>query len=453
MLFERIESEGLSHYSYLVGFGNSATVIDPRRDCRIYVEKAAREGMRIDYVFETHRNEDYLIGSVELASITGAEIWHADAQWDYRYGKPVSDGQEWRLGPLKIMALASPGHTPGMMSYLLHDDHGAPWMVFTGDALFAGEVGRVDFMGTDKLDEMAALLYDTLFGRLLTLGDGVIVCPAHGPGSVCGSAISNRVWTTIGLERCNNPKLQLCEPFEFVAATAKDLEKAPYFRQMERLNLEGAPPLGQLPVPTPLAPAQFREKMKECAVVDTRMPESFGNSHIDGSLSIWLEGIPGFAGWFLTYDKPLLLVVDEGEEEKAVRYLVRMGYDHIAGRLSGGMLSWHKAGEASAWNGTVTAPRMCSILDSTTPTFLLDVRSQEELDKEGRITNAHHIHITQLPRHLDEIPKDRPVYVFCGSGLRSTIAASILQKEGWNNVSVVLGGFAGWQSITCPVQK
>jgi hydroxyacylglutathione hydrolase len=453
MLFERIESEGLSHYSYLIGQDGEAAVIDPRRDCQIYVERAARDGMRIRYVLETHRNEDYVSGSVELASTTGAEIWHADAQWDYRYGTPVSDGQEWRVGHLKIKALLSPGHTPGMMSYLLHDDGDAPWILFSGDALFAGDVGRVDFMGSDRLDEMAALLYGTLFERFLPLGDGIIVCPAHGSGSICAPAISNRVWTTIGLERCHNPKLQLREPYEFIAATAKDLEKAPYFSQMERLNLEGPPALGSLPVLTPLSPSSFKERMSEGIVVDTRMPESFGSSHIKNALSVWVDGLPSFAGWFLPYDKPLLLIVDEGEEEKVVPFLARLGYDSLAGKLAGGMLSWHKAGEETVSRGTVTVQELCSVLDSGRPSCLLDVRSREELENDGRIANALHIHVTQLPHHFHEVPKDRPVYVFCASGLRSTIAASLLEREGWDDVKVVLGGFTGWNSSACPLQR
>ncbi len=453
MLFERIESEGLSHYSYLIGHDGEAAVIDPRRDCRIYIERAARQGMRIKYVLETHRNEDYVIGSIELASISGAEIWHADAQWNYRYGKPVRDRQEWRVGRLKIKALLSPGHTPGMMSYLLHDDEDEPWMLFSGDALFAGDVGRVDFMGSDRLDEMAALLHATLFERLLPLGDGIIVCPAHGPGSVCAPAISNRVWTTIGLERSHNPKLQLSEVHEFIAATAKDLEKAPYFSRMERLNLEGPPAIGDRPALTPLSPCAFKERMSEGIVVDTRMPESFGDSHIKNAISVWADGLPSFAGWFLPYDKPLLLIVDEWEEEKVVPFLTRLGYDSIAGKLSGGMLSWHKAGEETVSHGTVTVRELCSILDSGGQVCLLDVRRLEELERSGRVANALHIHVTQLPQHFHEVPKDRPVYVFCASGLRSAIAASLLEREGWNDVKVVLGGFTGWNSIACPLQN
>lgn len=453
MLLERIESEGLSHYSYILGQKGEAAVIDPRRDCRIYVDRAAAAGMRITNILETHRNEDYVIGSVELASMSGAEVWHADSQWDYQYGAAVRDGQEWRVGGLKILAILSPGHTPGMMSYLLHDEEDAPWVLFTGDALFAGDVGRVDFMGKEKLNDMAALLYGTLFERLLPYGDGVIVCPAHGSGSVCAPAISGRIWTTIGLERCRNPKLQLTDLREFVAVVAKDLEKAPYFSRMERLNLEGPPLLGNSSILAPLDVTTFKEAMERSIVVDTRMPEAFGGSHIKNSLSIWTDGLPSFAGWFLPYDTPLLLVVDEGEEEKVVPFLTRIGYDTIAGKLAGGMLSWHKAGEESVSHGAVTVRELCSILDSGAPSTLLDVRSEEELEKNGRIENALHIHVTQLPRRFDEVPRDRTVYVFCASGLRSAIAASLLERAGRENVKVVLGGFTGWTSSSCPVRK
>jgi hydroxyacylglutathione hydrolase len=452
MLFERIESEGLSHYSYLIGSDNSAAVIDPRRDCAIYAEKAAEAGMRIEYILETHRNEDYVIGSLELASVTGAEIWHADSQLTYRYGRAVSDGQEWAVGPHRIRAILAPGHTKGMMSYLLHDDHGAPWILFSGDALFAGEVGRVDFEGKNRLREMAGLLYDTLFRKFLPLGDGIILCPAHGSGSICGSAISGRTWTTIGLERRLSPKLSLTEPLAFVEATAKDLEKAPYFEEMERINVEGAPLLGRLPILNSLSPGEFKERIGDSIVVDTRAPDAFAGGHIKKAISIWRDGLPGFAGWFLPYDKPLLLVTDEGDEEKIVRYLVRMGYDSFGGRLAGGMLSWYKAGEETATNGRLTAQEVCGILDSGRPSLFLDVRSEEELEEEGRFAKALHIHITQLPHRMNELPTDRPIYIFCASGLRSTIAASLLQRHGVGDVHVVLGGFTGWSSVTCPLE-
>jgi len=211
MLFERVESEGLAHYSYIVGDGNEAVVIDPRRDCEIYPKMASKEGMRITSVFETHRNEDYVVGSVELSSRTGAEIWHADGQLDYRYGEAIEDGMTMRIGRFKLEAISTPGHTPGSMSYLLRDAGGDPWVVFTGDALFAGDLGRVDLLGMDRVEEMARQLYDSVFEKLLPLGDEVIACPAHGAGSVCAASIADRKWTTLGIERNRKPKLQVKE--------------------------------------------------------------------------------------------------------------------------------------------------------------------------------------------------------------------------------------------------
>jgi hydroxyacylglutathione hydrolase len=295
------------------------------------------------------------------------------------------------------------------------------------------------------------MLYDSLFRKILPLGDAVILCPAHGSGSVCGGSISERVWTTIGLERQNNPKLRFTDRAEFIRNTAKELEKPPYFREMERLNVEGPPLLKALPVPVPLDPPAFGESMAGVLVVDTRMPDAFATAHIPGAISIWTEGLPSFAGWFLPHDKPLLLVTEEGEEEKAVRYLIRIGLDNIRGRLSGGMLAWHTSGMKSISSGTVTVQEMCGILDERRPLYLLDVRSGEELEKDGVIPNAQHIHVTQLPKRFGEIPRALPIYIFCGSGLRSTIAASLLQKEGVNDVQVVLGGFRGWTSIACPI--
>jgi hydroxyacylglutathione hydrolase len=452
VLFERIESKGLAHYSYIIGDQKEAIVIDPRRDCNIYIWKAYQEGVRISHVLETHRNEDYVVGSLELATRTGAEIWHADAQLHYLYGQPVEDGQAWKVGRLELEAIHSPGHTPGSMSYLLRDADSAPWMVFTGDALFAGAVGRVDLLGMDRTEEMAVLLYDTLFTKLLALGDEVMVCPAHGAGSVCGSAISERPWTTIGLERRHNPRLQHKDKAEFIADVARELERPPYFRRMEKLNHEGAPLLGALPVVTPLPAHTFAEKAEQAIVLDTRMELSFGSAHVPDAAFIWLKRVPGFAGWFLPYDRPILLVNETDDPTQPARYLIRLGYDRLAGYLSGGMLAWHTAGLESRSVRTVTVQELCQLLDEGADIWILDVRSKEELATAGEIPGAHHIHITQLPHHLDEVPKDRTSYIFCGSGLRSMTAASLLQREGWTDLVVVLGGLAGWSSFTCPLE-
>jgi hydroxyacylglutathione hydrolase len=452
MVFQRIESEGIAHYSYLIGDGHRAVVIDPRRDCDIYIDRAVKNGFRIVAILETHRNEDYVIGSVELAERTGAEIWHADGQLDYQYGQAVSDGQSWEAGRLKITAIHSPGHTPGSMSYLLHDPDGRPWVIFTGDALFAGDVGRTDLLGMDRAEELAGLLHDTIFEKLLPLGDDIIVCPAHGSGSVCGSAIAERIWTTIGLERRLNPMLQLGSREEFIDTAARELERPPYFRRMERLNLEGASLPGGLPAPAPLTADEFAQKAQTSIVLDTRSNPGFCAAHVPQSLSIWLDGVPGFVGWFTPYDKPILLVNEADDTDRVVRYLIRLGYDQLVGSLAGGMLAWHMAGQESGAIRTVTVQTLCALLDEEEKLHVLDVRSDSEVASAGEIPDAQHIHITQLPHRMSEVPRDRSVYIFCGSGLRSTIAASLLQRQGWKNVAVVLGGLAGWSSVSCPLK-
>ncbi len=457
MLFERIESEGIAHYSYLVGEGTQAAVIDPRRDCDIYIERAYCLGMRIGTILETHRNEDYVIGSVELARRTGARVLHADAALPYTYGQPVKDGEIIHVGKLTIRAANTPGHTLGHMSYLLSDPDGAPWVFFSGDTLFAGDVGRVDLAGMDRAGELAGLLHDSIVDKIFPLGDQIILCPAHGSGSVCAADIAERSMTTIGLERLHNPKVQFPDRASFIAANAVELERPPYFRMMERLNLEGPPILGTLPSPIPLAPDRFSEAMKDSLVLDTRMELSFASAHIPGALSIWEGGLPSFAGWFVDYDRPILLVTETPDTSRAVRYLVRLGYDRIEGTLAGGMLGWHMAGKNSARVHTVTAEDISCSLDTDAPgsmrPFIMDVRSEHELINAGRISGAHHIHITRLPERLDEVPKDRPVLIFCGSGLRSMIGASLLERHGYPEPTVVLGGLSGWKSASCPVVK
>jgi hydroxyacylglutathione hydrolase len=446
MLFERLESKGLAHYSYIIGKGNEGFVIDPRRDCSAYSDLAIRHGFSITHIFETHRNEDYVIGSVELARLTGARIWHADHQMKYGYGESIDDGQTWRIGGLKVQAMSSPGHTPGSESYLLHDTNDSPWILFTGDTLFAGDVGRVDLLGMERAPEMAHLLYNTLFNKMLPLGDGVIVCPAHGAGSVCGSSIAGRPWTTLGFEREYNPKLQFVDEEEFVTNVAQENERPPYFRRMEKINLRGAPSFESLPPPRPLSPREFSQNASDGVVVDTRMELGYGAAHIPGSLSIWLEGLPSFAGWFVPYDTPLFLVNEIGDPMRAVRYLSRIGYDEVVGYLAGGMLSWHMAGYESDETLMVTVQNLCKKLDREDNLWLLDVRSREEVKKTGEIPGAHQIHVTQIPQHVTDIPQNQTVYVFCGSGLRSMLTASYLQREGCRKVVVVLGGLSGWNS-------
>jgi hydroxyacylglutathione hydrolase len=451
MLFKRIEAQGIAHYSYVIGDGGEAAVIDPRIDCNVYVEETHLQGHCMRHILETHRHEDFVLGSAALAAQTGAEIWHADTHLDYRYGKPAQDGQVWKIGRLTLKALSTPGHTLGSMSYLLSDPEGIPWVVFTGDTLFAGDVGRVDFMGIDQAPVMAGHLHDSLFRKLLPLGDGVIVCPAHGSGSVCAGDIGERTWTTIGLERLRNPKLQQKERNTFIGLVAQKLERPPYFLEMERLNIDGA--IFPNTAPAPLTVPEFARQVKEAIILDTRGSLAFGASHCPNALSIWLAGLPSFAGWYIPYDRPILLVNDSDDPSQAVRLLLRLGYRNIGGYLAGGMLAWHTAGREAESIATFTVQSLCALLDGGEEPWILDVRSREELEQAGMITGAHHIHVTELPERMDEVPRDRAVTLFCGSGLRSMIAASLLKRAGVRDLSVVLGGIAGWRSVSCPIRR
>lgn len=453
MLFERIESEGLAHYSYVIGEAGEAVVIDPRLDCDVYLDLAERSGHRITHILETHRNEDYLIGSPALAERTGAEVWHADAELEYGYGRPVREGQVWRLGNLTLEAMLTPGHTLGTMSYVLRAAGGPPWMLFCGDTMFAGSFGRTDLMGEENLVRCTELLYDSVFGKILPLGDQVVLCPAHGAGSVCGPGIADRPWTTIGVERGLNPKLKLDSRDRFVESVGLTHERPPYFRRMESLNLEGPRPGAGVPRPLPLKADEFSARAEQAQVLDTRETLAFAAGHVPGALFIAAASVASFAGWFLTYDRPILLVSAGGDLGSVTRTLYRMGFHDVPGFLAGGMSAWHTAGLASRRHGVVTVPEMCGRLDSVAETWVLDVRSDQELRDYGRLPAAQHIHLTQLPQHIDEVPRGRTIHLFCGSGQRSTIAASILQQHGFEDLSVIQGGFKGWTSTACPVRR
>ncbi len=456
MIFERIKSEGLAHLSYFVGSEDEAIVVDPRRDCQIYFDLARREGMKIKCIFETHRNEDYVIGSLELRELTGAEIYHGQGV-DFKYGNFVRDGQEFNFGSMKLGAMHTPGHTDESMSYVLSDPDTCkePLMVFTGDALFVGEVGRTDLYGPKKVPRLAANLYDSIFNKILPLGDGVILCPAHGAGSLCGGAISKREYSTLGLERVQNPALQRTDKEEFIKFKLEEkLEFPPYFKKMEEYNLQGPPLLKGLPVPELLSPYEFRTDVdKGALVVDARMPHSFGGVYIKGSYGIWLQGMPLFAGWLLPYDKPLLLVLEENEQlETAVRYLVRIGYDNIAGFLNGGIAAWYMKALPVDNLNLISVQSLKDKIENNEEMTLLDVRGDKEWDK-GHIKGAKHIYVGHLEENLDKVPRDCPIVVYCDSSRRSNIAASILKKNGYGEVYNVLGSMTAWKNAGYKVVK
>ena len=456
MIFERIKSEGIAHNSYLIGSGSDAAVIDPRRDCQIYIDLAQQHGLKIKDIFETHRNEDYVIGSLELSNSTGAEIHHGPGL-NWKYGDTLREGQEFQVGSLRLTAIHTPGHTDESMSYAIADLSSckATVMVFTGDTLFVDDVGRTDLYGQEHAPRLASSLYDSIFNKLLTLGDGVILCPAHGAGSVCGLNIADRDESTLGIERLHNPVLQLKDKDKFIKYKVSEKPERPhYFRQMEKYNLEGPPLLGCMPLPPPLIPNEFKEKMESGAfVVDASEPAAFGGAHIKGAYSIWLEGLPVFAGWVLSYDKPILLVLeDQCHLERTVRYLIRAGYDQITGYLKGGTEGWYNAGFPTESLPLLSVHQLKAMMDRGDELLVLDTRGQDEW-KTGHIKRALHIYVGHLEQRLAEVPRDKPIAVICNVGHRAGLGASILLRAGYQTVYNVLGSVKAWVAAGFPITK
>jgi hydroxyacylglutathione hydrolase len=447
MILERITSKGLAHFSYLVGSDGEGAVIDPRRDCGIYVERARRLGMRIRYVFETHRHEDFVTGSVDLSRITGSTILHGPGT-PFAFGSTVYDGQEFALGKIRLKALHTPGHTVESMSYALYDTTAgnAAVAVFTGDTLFANGVGRADLEG--PVPEMAGLLYDSITGRLIPLGDGAAVFPAHGEGSVCGIGIGKRTVSSIGVERALNPALQVSRE-EFVRQRIEERHELPaYFKNVEKWNTDGPPPMEGPPRPAPLRAEEISARLHQDAlVVDVRTPAAFSAAHIGGSYSLWLDGLASFAGFVLPVSAPVLLVAERLEDaDRAARYLLRMSYDRIEGYLHGGLETWYAAGYTCESVPFLPVRDLAQYLSEGRRVTVLDVRSIREWES-GHIEGALHIPAGQLERRTAEVPGDGPIATICGTGNRSSFASSILRRRGFTDVHTVLGGMTAWRNM------
>lgn len=454
MRLETIKSQGLAQTSYYLSDRGEAAVIDPRRDIHDYIELAKEDCAEILYAFETHRNEDYVIGSLELKDVTGAEICHS-GETRFGYGDhDLADGDTFKVGRLRVECLHTPGHTRDSICYAVHNSpRGGPFMVFTGDTLFVGDVGRTDLPGLDTWEEMSGLLHDSLHGKLLPLGDSVIVYPSHTAGSICGSHIGARDVTTIGYERRTNPQLSLGREGFIRERLANHMLRPPYFGRMEEWNLNGPPLLKDAPVPRLLLPDSFEEERGKPngVVVDTRQSDAFAGSHIPGSISIWLGYMAYFPGWILGYDQRLLLVNERKEDASAaIRYLHRIGFDDIVGYLCPGIGAWRNMGKPIETLGSLSVDEFREVTEKGGVT-VLDVREDGEWDR-GHVEGAMHVYVGHLKNRLQEVPKDRPVVAVCASGRRSSIAASILKAEGYD-VSNVQGGMNAWYSRRYPLSR
>jgi len=454
VLFERIVSEGLAHNSYIIGDAGKAAVIDPRRDSEIYAAVAARHGYTITHIFETHRNEDYVIGSLPLAQRCGAEIFHG-AALDFLYGNAVYDGDTFTFGSLSLQVLETPGHTEESITLVVRDRRigDAPYLVFCGDTIFAGDIARTDFFGQAGKAEMAAKIYDSIVQKILTLGDGVILCPAHGAGSVCGGEIADHPFTTVGYEKATNPLIRMGRDAFVSRRETESPYFPPYFRTMERVNRgEGVPMLHAPPPLRPLTVSAVDDLRKAgCRILDIRTPPGFAGGHVPGSISLWRGGVSSYAGWFLRYHEPIIIVDDYNQNpEPVTRQLFRLGYDNVTGFLAGGIGAWFSSGREIGRAGACSARELWEHLDRGSP-FILDVRDIRHRRADGYIPGSHHIYVGELPSHLHELPSDRPVFVYCDAGYKGSLAASILLQNRFSRVNNLLGGFAAWKEAGFPI--
>lgn len=455
MYLQQFFIEGLGHASYLIGSDETkeAAVVDPRRDIQVYVEAAQRAGLRIRYALETHVHNDFLSGAKQLSQALGAEhVASAEGGLTFPY-HGVRDGDMLQLGELRLQVLFTPGHTPEHVSYLVSDTARAdvPVLAFTGGDLLVGAVGRPDLLGMELGRRLAPQLHDSLHDKLLKLADYVEVLPTHGAGSLCGKGISGKRTSTIGYERRFNPALQQPDKEAFVRYVLSGNPGIPtYYRQMRPINQQG-PAAWRLPEARALTPEEIAHQIGHGAIVlDTRSNVAFGGGHIPDAVNIGLG--PMFAtwvGWLLSHEAPLVLVLERAELwEEAVTALARIGYGNVTGYLEGGLETWIGAALPLAhvpqWSVHELRERLAA--DALQ---VLDVRLDSEWEA-GHIAGATHLMLADLPGQQPELDPTRPTAVVCGSGYRSSVAASLLKRQGFSEVVNVPGGMAAWEVAEYP---
>lgn len=449
MFLHKVKTEGLAHLSYVLGSAGEAAVFDPRRDFDIYLEIAAENGCRITHIFETHRNEDLISGAAVLAEHTGATVHHGpNAAGNVVYADVAREGDHFEVGKVRITALETPGHTDDSLSYVWCDTDVSddPVGVFTGDALFVGDVGRADFY-PQRAREVAGLLYDSL-QKLLELGDHVVIYPAHGAGSVCGSGMADREISTLGYERRHNPRLQIDSRDAFIEAKlAEHHEIPPYFKHMEALNLSGPPALERPINLPPLSSASVKGAMHNAVVVDVRSASAFLGAHLPRSLSLPAGMIASYAGWLLNAEDELVLVADDAAAATAAAVqLARIGFDRVTGYLAPALTAWAAMGEAFNTLPVVGTDEVRARVESSPENWtLLDVRGEEEVST-SRIAGSQHFYLGDLQARQNELDPGRHYTVMCGSGARATIGASVLLRAGFTDVDLFFGSIGAWKS-------
>ena len=452
MILEQYYIECLSHASYLIGDETTgrAVVVDPRRDIDEYLADAARYGLTIEGVINTHFHADFVSGHLELVDATGAWIGFGEAaETDYPIRR-LAHGEHISLGEVDLEILSTPGHTWESISVLVREHAGAaPKTVLTGDSLFIGDVGRPDLVniGDSSTSDLARAMYHSIHDKLFKLPDQVTVMPAHGAGSSCGKNLSTELTSTIGEQRRTNPSVQPMSENAFIEMITHGQPAAPsYFSVDAAMNKRVHPLLDQSRKIPALSPAQIRKALEDgVRVVDARSVDDFAAGHLRGSVNVGFDGrFAETGGMVADIGEPIALIAYPGEEQEAALRLARVGSDNAIGYLTVD----HDGVFPTELSDLVrTAPRITPAelegLLAEDAVVLVDIRNQGEVE-QGRIPGSVHIPLAQLRARLDLLPTDRLIVVHCAGGWRSSVAASLLRAQGFDAVADLAGGYNAW---------
>ncbi len=442
MKFKQFYLGCLSHASYYIGSDAEAVIIDPQRDVQQYLDEAEANNQKIKYIIETHSHADFVSGHIELAEKSGAEIvYGAKAKTEFPTHK-VKDGDELTVGKIKLKFLETPGHTPEGITILAEDtkDTSEPVKMFTGDTMFIGDVGRPDLVGSRGFtaDEMGAMLYDSIHEKILPLPDETEVYPAHGAGSLCGKSLSRETWSTLGQQRKMSYALQPMSKEEFIKIVAADQPEVPaYFPKSAAKNLQGATALEDLPKPGAMTTGEIRDF--DGIVLDVRTGEEFGAAHVPNAINIGLGGqFASWAGTLITIGTAVAIVAENQDQiDEAFMRLARVGIETVKGFI----LINDYTGETK----TVEQISVEQAKDATKDSGVqfVDVRRVAE-HAAGHAPNTINLPLDVLAKEVGNLNPEKPTYVLCQSGYRSSLGTSILENAGFKEIYNVIGGTKAW---------
>jgi len=447
MFFQHVYDKSLAQASYFIGCQKAgvAAVIDPKRDVDTYLEIAKQNNMTITHIMETHIHADFLSGARELAALTGGKLYLSDEGgegWEYEFDHiGLKDGDTFMVGNLKMEVMHTPGHTPESISFLLTDTPASPEpvMFFTGDFVFVGDIGRPDLLEkaagmTGTMNAGAQQMFKSI-DRFSKLPDHIQVWPGHGAGSACGKALGAVPSSTVGYEKIRNWAFRFANDEKgFTNFLLEDQPEPPkYFAMMKKLNKVDRPLLTSVPTLKELSNDAVLEAMgKGIKLIDTRNKTDFAAGHIPGSINI--QGNNSFAtwaGWFLSYDEPFILLADPSTHDDLVRKLMRIGLDNIMGFVPSTAGFVAAGGELNKTN-IINIDTLKSKLNDAN-VQVVDLRGATEY-KSGHIAGADHVFVGTLPKNLDKVSKDKEVIVLCQGGDRATIGYSLLENAGYTNI-------------------